>query len=80
LFGPLQFTNPKNGDTIQADKTFTMTMAIKNLQTGNFVNAQKNYFAAPAQVNAQGQLDSIPLLARRKYRADILPTCRTQAS
>ena len=50
-----KFTNPKNGDTIQADQTFTMTMAIKNLETGNFVNAQKSYFAAPAQVNAQGE-------------------------
>lgn len=29
-------------------------MAIKNLETGNFVNAQANYFAAPQQLNGQG--------------------------
>jgi hypothetical protein len=29
-------------------------MAIKNLQTGNFVNAQANYFSAPQQLNGQG--------------------------
>lgn len=29
-------------------------MAIKNLQTGAFVNAQANYFAAPQQLNDQG--------------------------
>lgn len=29
-------------------------MAIKNLETGNFVNAQENYFSAPQQLNAQG--------------------------
>lgn len=29
-------------------------MAINNLETGNFVNAEANYFAAPQQLNAQG--------------------------
>jgi hypothetical protein len=31
-------------------------MAIQNMETGNFVNAQQNYFAAPQQLNAQGQV------------------------
>lgn len=31
-------------------------MAINNLETGNFVNAQENYFAAPQQLNAQGTI------------------------
>lgn len=51
-----KFTSPKNGDTIPANKAFTITMAIKNLQTGNFVNAQQNYFAAPQQLNGGGQI------------------------
>ena len=29
-------------------------MAIRNLATGHFVNAEENYFAAPQQVNKQG--------------------------
>ena len=29
-------------------------MAINNLETGNFVNAEENYFSAPQQLNAQG--------------------------
>jgi len=49
-----KFTNPKNGDTIAANTAFTISMAINNLQTGNFVNADENYFAAPQQLNAQG--------------------------
>jgi hypothetical protein len=50
-----KFTNPKNGDTIAANTAFTISMAIKNLQTGAFVNAEENYFAAPQQLlNAQG--------------------------
>jgi hypothetical protein len=51
-----KFTNPKNGDTIAANTAFTISMAINNLQTGNFVNAEENYFAAPQleQLNAQG--------------------------
>jgi len=31
-------------------------MAIANMQTGAFVNAEANYFAAPQQLNAQGQI------------------------
>jgi len=49
-----KFTNPKNGDTIPANKAFTISMAINNLDTGNFVNAEENYFAAPQQLNGQG--------------------------
>jgi hypothetical protein len=51
-----KFTSPKNGDTIPANQAFTISMAIQNLETGNFVNAQQNYFAAPQQLNAQGQI------------------------
>jgi hypothetical protein len=51
-----KFTNPKNLDVIPADSDFTITMAINNLVTGNFVNAQTNYYAAPAQVDATGTL------------------------
>jgi hypothetical protein len=31
-------------------------MAIQNFQSGSFVNPDENYFAAPQQVNAQGQI------------------------
>ncbi|THU87751.1 hypothetical protein K435DRAFT_842411 [Dendrothele bispora CBS 962.96] len=51
-----KFTSPANGDTIQANKAFTISMAIKNIETGNFVNADTNYFAAPQQLNKQGQI------------------------
>jgi len=51
-----KFTNPKNGQTIEPNKAFTISMAVKNLQTGAFVNAQANYFAAPQQLNGQGQI------------------------
>ncbi len=51
-----KFTNPKNGDTIQANKAFTISMAIRGMQTGFFVNANNNYFSAPQQLNGQGQI------------------------
>ncbi|KAJ3995162.1 hypothetical protein F5050DRAFT_1574141, partial [Lentinula boryana] len=51
-----KFSNPANGATIPADTAFTITMNINNLDTGNFVNANENYFAAPQQLNAQGQI------------------------
>jgi hypothetical protein len=31
-------------------------LAIQGMETGHFVNAQQNYFAAPQQINAQGQV------------------------
>ncbi|GAA5930516.1 hypothetical protein JCM3775_003791 [Rhodotorula graminis] len=49
-----KFTNPKNLDVIPPNQDFTITMAINNLQTGNFVNAQQNYFSAPQATNGQG--------------------------
>lgn len=51
-----KFTNPKNMQDLPANQAFTITMAIANMQTGNFVNAQSNYFAGPQQLNAQGQI------------------------
>ncbi|KAF4598003.1 hypothetical protein EYR38_006397 [Pleurotus pulmonarius] len=49
-----KFTYPKNGDTMPAGKTFTISLAVNNLQTGSLANPQKSFIAAPQQVNAQG--------------------------
>jgi len=51
-----KFTNPKNGDVVAANQAFTVSMAISNLQTGNFVNAEQNYFSAPQQVGSGGNI------------------------
>ncbi|KAE9394318.1 hypothetical protein BT96DRAFT_886646 [Gymnopus androsaceus JB14] len=52
-----KFSNPANGDTIPANTDFTITMNVNNLITGNFVNADESYFAAPQQVDAtSGQI------------------------
>ncbi|KAK0207984.1 hypothetical protein DFS33DRAFT_1255380 [Desarmillaria ectypa] len=51
-----KFQVPANGDTLKANTLFTVEMAIKNMQTGTFVNAQTNYFSAPQQLNGQGQI------------------------
>ncbi|KAL7337371.1 hypothetical protein BJY59DRAFT_704376 [Rhodotorula toruloides] len=49
-----KFVNPKNLDTLPANQDFEVQMAINNLVTGNFVNAQQNYFAAPQNVDQNG--------------------------
>lgn len=49
-----KFVFPPNGASIGANTKFTISMAIRNLETGNFVNAQQNYFSAPQQLNGQG--------------------------
>lgn len=51
-----KFTFPKNGGTVKANTEFTISMAINNLQTGNFVNAESNYYSAPQQVNSAGNI------------------------
>jgi len=52
-----KFVFPANGDTSLVEKEpFTIKMAIKNFESGNFVNAEENYFAAPQQLNKQGQI------------------------
>ena len=51
-----KFTFPKNLDIIPANQPFTITMAILNLDTGNEVNRQTNYLAAPQQVNSDGNI------------------------
>lgn len=47
-----KFVSPKNLDTIQANQTFAVILAVKNLDTGNFVNANTNYYSAPQQLNS----------------------------
>jgi hypothetical protein len=51
-----KFTFPTNFGTIKANTLFTISMAIQNMQTGFFVNAQENYFSAPQQLNSAGQI------------------------
>ncbi|THU93211.1 hypothetical protein K435DRAFT_584124, partial [Dendrothele bispora CBS 962.96] len=49
-----KFVSPKNNDVLPANQAFTVQMAAKNIQLGNFVNALENYFAAPQFLNEQG--------------------------
>jgi len=51
-----KFVNPVNMGTVTANKNFTITLRVAGFETGNFVNAQDNYFSAPQQLNEQGQI------------------------
>jgi len=51
-----KFVFPSNGAVIPGNKAFTIQMAISHLTTGNFVNAASNYFSAPQQVDASGDI------------------------
>ncbi|KAJ7597597.1 hypothetical protein C8J56DRAFT_920478 [Mycena floridula] len=51
-----KFSFPTNGGTVTALQTFTIQLNVRNIELGNFVNAKENYFAAPQQVNNQGQI------------------------
>jgi hypothetical protein len=51
-----KFVNPPNFGSIPADQDFNIVMNVLNFETGNFVNAQNSYFAAPQQLNTAGQI------------------------
>jgi hypothetical protein len=52
-----KFMFPPNGDnSLIANTTFTILLNVINLETGKFTNAAETYYAAPQQVNAQGNV------------------------
>lgn len=51
-----KFQNPTNGGVVKANTAFNIQMKIANLVTGNFVNAQSNYYSAPQQTDNSGAI------------------------
>ncbi|KAH7929354.1 hypothetical protein BV22DRAFT_1057101 [Leucogyrophana mollusca] len=52
-----KFVSPANLDVVPANTTFQVTLAIQGIETGFFVNADTNYFAAPQQLDStSGQI------------------------
>lgn len=47
-----KFVMPKNLDTIKANTTFEIAMAVKHLATGFFTNPDSSYYSAPQQLNS----------------------------
>ncbi|PIL34533.1 hypothetical protein GSI_03311 [Ganoderma sinense ZZ0214-1] len=47
-----KFVFPTNGAKLKANTDFTIAMAIRNFDTGFFVNPEQNFLAAPQQVDA----------------------------
>ncbi|KAI0689386.1 hypothetical protein BC835DRAFT_256585 [Cytidiella melzeri] len=46
-----KFQTPVNFQTFKENTPFTISLAVSNLQLGNFVNANENYFAGPQQLS-----------------------------
>jgi hypothetical protein len=51
-----KFASPVNGQDFQPNTPFNIVMNINHLAAGNFVNAETNYYSAPQQVNAAGDI------------------------
>ncbi|KAJ4481143.1 hypothetical protein J3R30DRAFT_3464617 [Lentinula aciculospora] len=49
-----KFEFPTNMGSVTSNTEFTIKLNMNNLDTGNFVNANENYFAAPQQLNSNG--------------------------
>ncbi|KAK1230408.1 hypothetical protein PQX77_006502 [Marasmius sp. AFHP31] len=50
----LKFQFPLNGAVLAINDPFTIRLGVNNLATGNSVNSQTNYLAAPQQVDSSG--------------------------
>ncbi|KAH9982187.1 hypothetical protein BGW80DRAFT_9892 [Lactifluus volemus] len=51
-----KFLSPVNGQDFGVNTPFSISMNINHLVTGNFVNAETNYYSAPQQVNGAGDI------------------------
>lgn len=52
-----KFVSPNNLAVLPANTTFQVTLAMKGIQTGFFVNPDTNYFSAPQQIDpTSGQI------------------------
>lgn len=49
-------TFPQNGDTVQAGQDFTISVQTNGLEAGSFTNADATYYAAPQQLNGNGNV------------------------
>jgi len=51
-----KFQFPTNMGTIPANEDFTIRLKTSGFETGSFTNPKTNYYAAPQQLNGQGQI------------------------
>lgn len=65
----INFIQQANLGKVKANTPFTVQMAIQNLETGHFVNAQENYFSAPQQVNGQGVIQGHSHIVMQKMES-----------
>ncbi|KAF9269772.1 hypothetical protein L218DRAFT_850904, partial [Marasmius fiardii PR-910] len=50
----VKFQFPTNGAVIRKDEPFTIELAVNKIATGNSVNSQTNFLAAPLQLDSNG--------------------------
>jgi len=51
-----KFEFPPNNGNVDANTAFTIALNTKGMQTGAFTNAANTYYAAPQQLNGNGQI------------------------
>jgi hypothetical protein len=51
-----KFVFPTSGAVLVAGTTFNVTLAVKNIVTGSFVNPHSNFHSAPQQLDGSGQI------------------------
>ena len=51
-----KFITPNNLDSIKANTTFEIKMAIRHLEAGHFTNPDSTYYAAPQQLNSKNDI------------------------
>jgi len=64
-----KFVFPTNFGAVKANTAFTIKIAIQGMNTGFFVNAEKNYYAAPQQVDKNGRVNGHSHVVVEKLKA-----------
>ncbi|KAI6782486.1 uncharacterized protein J7T54_001343 [Emericellopsis cladophorae] len=68
------FTEPKNGDTIAADTDFTISVQMLNFAPGTFTNPDNTYYAAPQDLDGNGNIIGHTHVTVQDLGGDLNPT------
>src|SRR5437762_1253177 len=72
--------SPQPGQDLPADKTFTISLQVANLQAGSFSDPDKQYYTSPQTLNKQGQIIGHTHVTIQDMQGSLTPTAPLDAS
>jgi transcription initiation factor TFIID subunit 15 len=72
--------SPQPGEDIAADKTFTVSLQVANLQAGSFSDADAQYYSQPQDLNGQGEIIGHTHVTIQDMQGSLTPAAPLDAS